>query len=56
VLTYWRLDRPKRHALINGAAGVIAFERGRPVAVAGCTVRGGKIAAIDVLTDPDRLR
>jgi hypothetical protein len=55
VLTYWRLDRLTRPALVNGAAGVVAFERGRPVAVAGFTVTRGKIAAIDVLADPDRL-
>jgi RNA polymerase sigma factor (sigma-70 family) len=56
ILTNWRLDRLTRPALVNGAAGVIAYERGRPVAVAGFTVRRGKIAAIDVLADPDRLR
>jgi RNA polymerase sigma-70 factor, ECF subfamily len=55
VLTSWRLDRLTRPALINGAAGVVAFEHGRPVAVAGFTVRHGKIAAIDVLADPERL-
>jgi RNA polymerase sigma factor (sigma-70 family) len=56
VLRNWRLDRLTRPALINGAAGVIAFERGRPVALVGFTVRRGKIAAIDVLADPKRLR
>jgi RNA polymerase sigma-70 factor, ECF subfamily len=55
VLTSWQLDRLTRPALINGAAGVVAFEHGRPVAVAGFTVRRGKIAAIDVLADPERL-
>jgi RNA polymerase sigma-70 factor, ECF subfamily len=56
VLIRWRLDRLTRPALVNGAAGVVAFEHGRPVAVAGFTVRRGKIATIDVLADPDRLR
>ena len=45
-----------RLALVNGAAGVVAAVRGRPVSVLGFTVRGGKIAGIDVLADPARLR
>jgi RNA polymerase sigma factor (sigma-70 family) len=56
VLTNWRLDRLTRPALVNGAAGVVAFEDGRLVAVAGFTVSRGKVAAIDVLADPERLR
>jgi RNA polymerase sigma-70 factor (ECF subfamily) len=43
-------------ALVNGAAGVIMARRGRPAAVIGFTVRGGKIAAIDILADPTRIR
>ena len=42
-------------ALVNGAAGVVVTARGRPVSVMGFTVTGSRIAAIDVLTDPDRL-
>ena len=45
-----------RLALVNGAAGVVAAVRGRPVSVLGFTVRGGKIAQIDILADPARLR
>jgi RNA polymerase sigma factor (sigma-70 family) len=45
-----------RLALVNGAAGVVAAVRGRPVSVLGVTVRGGKIAEIDILADPARLR
>ena len=45
-----------RLALVNGAAGVVAAVRGRPVSVLGFTVRGGKIAEIDILADPARLR
>jgi RNA polymerase sigma-70 factor, ECF subfamily len=41
--------------LVNGAAGVIWAARGRPYSVVGFTVRGGKIAAIDILADPTRL-
>jgi RNA polymerase sigma factor (sigma-70 family) len=45
-----------RPALVNGAAGVVLAPRGRTFAVAGFTVAGGRIAAIDLLLDPARLR
>jgi RNA polymerase sigma-70 factor (ECF subfamily) len=44
-----------RPALINGAAGVVAVVNGRPFSVMGFTVANGKIVAIDVLYDPERL-
>jgi RNA polymerase sigma-70 factor (ECF subfamily) len=43
-------------ALVNGAAGVIVTRRGRPVSVMGFTVAGGKIAEIDAIADPARVR
>jgi RNA polymerase sigma factor (sigma-70 family) len=43
-------------ALVNGAAGVVVAPGGRPFAVAGITVAGGRIAEIDLLADPERLR
>src|SRR6266487_1281154 len=43
-------------ALVNGAAGVVLAAEGRLFAVVGFTVRGGKIAEIDILADPARLR
>ncbi len=51
-----QLGRTLRPALVNGAAGVVVFEGDRPVSVMGFTVTHGRIAEIDVLTDPDRLR
>src|SRR5262249_2649989 len=42
-------------ALINGAAGVVVILAGRPLALMAFTVANGKVAAIDVLWDPDRL-
>jgi RNA polymerase sigma-70 factor (ECF subfamily) len=45
-----------RPALVNGAAGVIVTRRGRPVSVMGFTVAGGKIAEIDAIADPARVR
>jgi hypothetical protein len=45
-----------RPALVNGAAGVIVIGRGRPVTVIGFTVAEGKIAEIDAIADPKRVR
>ncbi|HLI39425.1 MAG TPA: hypothetical protein VKV80_19125 [Streptosporangiaceae bacterium] len=42
-------------ALVNGAAGVAITMRGRPSAVLGFTVTGGKIAEIDAFGDPGRV-
>jgi RNA polymerase sigma-70 factor (ECF subfamily) len=44
-----------RPALVNGAAGVVVAPDGKAVSVMAFTVAGGKIAAIDVLADPERL-
>jgi RNA polymerase sigma factor (sigma-70 family) len=44
-----------RPALVNGAAGVVITAAGQPVSVMAFTVAGGRIVAIDVLADPDRL-
>jgi RNA polymerase sigma factor (sigma-70 family) len=43
-------------ALVNGAAGMVITRRGRPVTVMGFTVTGGKIAEIDAIADPERVR
>jgi RNA polymerase sigma-70 factor (ECF subfamily) len=45
-----------RPALVNGAAGFVIVRAGRPVALAGFTVAGGKVVEIDVLADRERLR
>ena len=54
--TFARLDLDMRPALINGAAGVVSFRDGEPFSVGGITVRNGKIAEMDLLSDPERLR
>jgi RNA polymerase sigma-70 factor (ECF subfamily) len=56
VRTFASLARFARPALVNGAAGFVVAPRGRPIAVAGFTVVRGRIAEIDLLADPDRLR
>ena len=56
ALTFRRLSPYVRHALVNGVAGVVVAPRGQPFTVMAFTVRGGKIVAIDALSDPTRLR
>ena len=51
-----RLAHLARPALVNGAAGLVVAPRGRPLAVVGFTVAHGRIAEIDVLADPARVR
>jgi RNA polymerase sigma-70 factor (ECF subfamily) len=50
-----RLAPFSRPALVNGAAGVVVVAGGRVLAIMGFTVAGGRIVAIDVLNDLDRL-
>jgi hypothetical protein len=46
-----------RPALVNGAAGIVVFDRGgRPVSVLGFIVARHRIVEIDILVDPSRLR
>jgi RNA polymerase sigma factor (sigma-70 family) len=53
--SYGGPDREVRPAAINGAAGAVIVVAGRPVSIMGFLVVGRRIAAIDVLADPDRL-
>jgi RNA polymerase sigma-70 factor (ECF subfamily) len=45
-----------RPALVNGGAGVVVGPPGRPFAVVSFTVTGGRIVAIDLITDRAKLR
>ena len=45
-----------RPVLVNGSAGAVVILHGQPVAVVGITVSRGKVAAIDIIADPERLR
>lgn len=51
-----RFARFMRPALVNGTAGVVAAAGGRAFAVAGFSVVDGRIAEIDVVAGPARLR
>src|SRR6201996_4883022 len=48
-------EREVRPAVVNGAAGAVILLDGRATAIMGFVVRGGRIAAIDVLADPERV-
>jgi RNA polymerase sigma factor (sigma-70 family) len=43
-------------ALVNGAVGLVMAPRGRLLLILSFTVTDGKIAEIDIVGDPDRLR
>jgi RNA polymerase sigma factor (sigma-70 family) len=47
--------RNARLALVDGAAGAVWAPGGRPRVVFNFTITGGKIVAIDILAEPDRL-
>jgi RNA polymerase sigma-70 factor (ECF subfamily) len=55
ALSFSRLDLYIQPAVINGAAGTVTTRDGLPFAVAGFTIRGGRITEIDILADPERL-
>ena len=56
AMTFRRFAETSTRILVNGIPGGIAWAPdGSPFAVLALTVRGGRIVAIDVLADPDRL-
>ncbi|MFI6266521.1 RNA polymerase sigma factor SigJ [Micromonospora sp. NPDC051006] len=56
AVMFTRLAPFVRPALVNGAAGVVVTANGRPLSIMGFTVADGQVVAIDVLSDPERLR
>jgi RNA polymerase sigma-70 factor (ECF subfamily) len=48
--------RATQPALVNGAAGLVWTRHGRPTVAFGFTIAGGRIVAIDLIADPERLR
>ncbi len=53
---YAQLNLDLRPALVNGVPGFVVLRDGELYSLAAITVRAGKIAALDFLADPDRLR
>ena len=56
AIAYSRGIRLTQTALVDGAVGVIFAPHGRLSRVLRVTVRDGKIAEVDVVGDPERLR
>ena len=50
-----RLCRAAQLALVNGAAGAVWAQGGKPRVVFGFTIADGKIVAIGILADRNRL-
>src|SRR6266542_3777738 len=48
--------RAAQPVLVNGVAGLVWASGGRPRVVFGFTITSGKIVAIDLVADPERLR
>jgi RNA polymerase sigma factor (sigma-70 family) len=55
AMTFARIAELTRPVLVNGGPGAAAFMGGRLVSVAAFTVSGGKITALDILSDPERI-
>jgi hypothetical protein len=55
ALLWSRVDLTMRRALINGAAGAVAFLHGQPFSIGAFTIKNGRIVEIDFLADPERV-
>ena len=56
ALSFSRLARFSRTALVNETAGIVFAPRGRLSRVLTFAIRGGKIVEMDINADPARLR
>ena len=56
AVAFARLAPVALPVLVNGLAGVVSVRDGELSSVASFTVAGGRIVAIDILSDPERLR
>lgn len=55
ALLFRQFSMSSRLVLVNGTVGVVATLDGRPMSVMGLTVTEGKIVAMHILADPERL-
>ncbi len=55
ALMFSRAGLTTRRALVNGAAGMVSFRDGEPFSLCAMTIKNGRIAKLDFLTDPERL-
>jgi RNA polymerase sigma-70 factor (ECF subfamily) len=56
AIAFRRLGYTPRRVLVNGAPGVVTFDGTEPFSVLGFTIVGGRIAQMNILIDPVRLR
>ncbi len=56
ALMFRQLAGTAQRVLVNGGPGLLAAPQGEPFSLLGFTVRDGRISAIDVIADRDRLR
>jgi RNA polymerase sigma factor (sigma-70 family) len=56
ALMFRRADLSIHHALVNGSPGLLSTRDGELFSVMGLTITGGRIAEMDILVDPERLR
>jgi RNA polymerase sigma-70 factor (ECF subfamily) len=54
--TFFRRARAARPALVNGAVGLVWAQGGRAQVVFAFTITSGRIAEINLVADPERLR
>jgi RNA polymerase sigma-70 factor (ECF subfamily) len=50
-----RVDLAMHRVLVNGAAGIVSFLRGRPFSIGTGTIRNGRIVELDFLVDSERI-
>ncbi|MYT26202.1 sigma-70 family RNA polymerase sigma factor [Streptomyces sp. SID7760] len=55
AITFARFAAAAVPVLVNGVPGALALAEGKPVSLMAFTVRGGRIVALDILADPQRL-
>ncbi|WP_103509670.1 RNA polymerase sigma factor SigJ [Streptomyces sp. SM13] len=56
AITFARFAANAHLVLVNGTPGVVSFAENRqPLSVMSFTIHNGRITALDILTDPDRL-
>ena len=56
ALTFRQFAETATRILVNGLPGGVAWTPdGRPFAILALTITGGRIVAIDILADPERL-
>lgn len=55
AMAFARIVEHSIPVLVNGDPGEVAIVGGKPVSIAAFAVAGGRIVALDVLTDPERI-